>query len=183
MESKLASLHIDLPTVPKPKPKRKGLPKKDEVVESWEDDDLSSLDDTPTPTEGAGSELKPAMSQDPALKPPPPTPISPENADQHIDWAPAQVLGGGRPKPYGAPSPSTPTDIDREQRRPETTTATASRLIAAGLGIKPPKKTEEQRQYDRAVREQELRRRNKEKEEKEREREAEEKAKAAVWDE
>lgn len=48
--------------------------------------------------------------------------------------------------------------------------------------MKAPKKTEEQRQYDRAMREQEIRRRNKEKEEKEREREADEKAKAAIWD-
>ncbi len=55
-------------------------------------------------------------------------------------------------------------------------------MIAAGLGIKAPKKTEEQKQYDRAVREQEIRRKNKEKEDREREREADEKLKAAVWD-
>lgn len=179
MESKRSGLHVDLPAGPK----SQVVAKKDEVVESWEDDDLSSLEDTQTPTDGSGSELKPVLSKDPALKPPPPTPISPENSDQRIDWAPAQVLGGGRPRPYSPLAPSTPTDSDREQRRPETTTATASRLIAAGLGIKPPKKTEEQRQYDRAVREKELRRKTREKEEKEREREAEERARAAVWEE
>jgi hypothetical protein len=55
-------------------------------------------------------------------------------------------------------------------------------MIAAGLGMKAQKKTEEQRQYDRAVREQEMRRRNREKEEREREKEADEKIKSAVWD-
>lgn len=180
MASKASSLHIDLPDGPTPKV----LTTKPEVVESWEDDDLSSPDDdTQTPTEASAPGLKSAVPKDPALRPPPPTPISPENAEQRIDWSPAQVLGGGRPKPYSPLTPSTPTDSDVERRRPEKTTATASRLIAAGLGIKPPKKTEEQRQYDRAVREQEIRRRNKEKEDKERQREAEEKAKAAVWDE
>ncbi|EHY56186.1 hypothetical protein HRR83_008702 [Exophiala dermatitidis] len=181
---KAADLHIDLP----PNPKPKVLANQERLAESWEDevaDDDSSLDDGQTPTEGPSGEVKPVMPKNPALKPPPPTPISPETAGQHIDWSPAQVLGGGRPKPvYSPPTPSTPTESDRERerRRPEKTTATASRLIAAGLGIKPPKKTEEQRQYDRAVREQEIRRRNKEKEEQARAREAEEKAKAAIWD-
>jgi hypothetical protein len=55
-------------------------------------------------------------------------------------------------------------------------------MIAAGLGMKPQKKTDEQKLYDRAVKEQEIKRRNREKEDKEREREAEEKIKAAVWD-
>ncbi|EXJ82055.1 hypothetical protein A1O1_08124 [Capronia coronata CBS 617.96] len=188
MEStKVGKLHIDLPaesTKPKVLTKTKQK-KEEEVIDSWEDDDdLSSLEDTETPTGGSDTVRKPLMSKDPALRPPPPppTPISPENADQRIDWSPAQVLGGGRPQAYRPSSPLTGNDSDRERRRPEKTTATASRLIAAGLGIKPPKKTEEQRQYDRAVREQEIRRRTKEKEDQERQREAEEKAKAAVWD-
>ncbi|EXJ71478.1 uncharacterized protein A1O5_05286 [Cladophialophora psammophila CBS 110553] len=163
--------------------------KKEEVVESWEDDDASSPveDDcnTRTPVEGMGLSLKPSESADPALRPPPPTPIAPGNGAQYIDWSPAQVLGGGRPstRPYTPPEASTPqSDSDRDRRRPEKTTATASRMIASGLGMKAPKKTEEQKQYDRAVREQEMKRRSKEKEEREREREADEKAKAAVWD-
>ena len=183
MESKLANLHVDLPVGQKSKtPARK-----DEVIDSWEDDDASSPVDggsnLHTPTDSSDSSLKPIRSIDPALHPPPPTPISPGNDDSYIDWSPARVLGGGRPKPYSPASPSTPmSDSDRERRRPEKTTATASRLIAAGLGMKAPKKTEEQKQYDRAVREQEIKRRLKEKEERDREREADEKAKAAVWD-
>jgi len=155
----------------------------DAVADSWEDDDLDDTSDTQTPTEGPGPSLKPIKSADPALGPPPPTPISP--GGQYVDWSPAQVLGGGRPstRPYSPATISTPQpDTDRDRRRPEKTTATASRMIAAGLGMKPQKKTDEQKQYDRAVKEQEIKRRNREKEDKEREREAEEKIKAAVWE-
>ncbi|KIX95379.1 uncharacterized protein Z520_08896 [Fonsecaea multimorphosa CBS 102226] len=185
IQSKLPDLRINLPPNPQSTPSMK----KEEVIESWEDDDPSSPteDDrnTHSPTEGMGGlSLKLSDSADPALRPPPPTPIVPGNGGQ-IDWSSAQVLGGGRPstRPYTPSGASTPqTDSDRERRRPEKTTTTASRMIAAGLGMKAPKKTEEQRQYDRAVREQEMKRRNKEKEDREREREADEKAKAAVWE-
>jgi len=185
MESKLERLHIDLP-VPS---KQKSPQKQDDVVESWEDDDdlssssAASEDEVQTPTEAPGPSLKPVKSKDPALNPPPPTPISPKNGDGYIDWAPANVLGGGRPRPYSPPTSSTPRPVtDQDSKRPEKTTATAGRMIAASLGLKAPKKTEEQRKYERAVKEQEIKRRNREREEKEREREADEKAKADVWD-
>jgi hypothetical protein len=55
-------------------------------------------------------------------------------------------------------------------------------MIAASLGLKAPKKTEEQRKYDRAMKEQEIKRRSREKELKEQEALDDEKAKAAVWD-
>jgi hypothetical protein len=55
-------------------------------------------------------------------------------------------------------------------------------MIAAGLGVRAPKKTEEQREYDRAVREQEIKRKNREREDRERERNEDERAKNAVWD-
>ncbi|KAJ9609959.1 hypothetical protein H2200_006289 [Cladophialophora chaetospira] len=179
MESKLSSLHIDLPSNPKAIPGKKRA----DVADSWEDDDPEETSNNQTPVDGLGSSLKPVKSSDPALGPPPPTPIS--AGGQYVDWSPAQVLGGGRPstRPYTPPASSPPqTDSDKDRRRPEKTTATASRMIAAGLGMKPQKKTEEQKQYDRAVREQEMRRRNREKEEVERQREADEKIKAAVWD-
>ncbi|KIW99609.1 uncharacterized protein Z518_11022 [Rhinocladiella mackenziei CBS 650.93] len=185
MESNLTSTRIDPPAGPRAKSKTST--KKEDVIESWEDDDLLSPVDsasgTQTPTEAADTALKPVESLDPVLNPPPPTPISPNDGDQYIDWSPAQVLGGGRPKPYSPPTPSTSiSDSDRERRRPEKTTVAAGRMIAAGLGMKTTKRTEEQKQYDRAIREQEIRRKKKEKEEKEREREADEKAKAAIWD-
>lgn len=67
-------------------------------------------------------------------------------------------------------------------RRPEKTDAVARRLIAAGLGIKAPRQTEEQRAYQRSVREQEKKRREEAKAEEERKKAEEEKAKMAVWD-
>jgi len=176
-------LHIDLPPPAAAGPTSKIKPKtvrQKEVVESWEDDDADGDVESETPTQ---SERGPIKSPDPALHPPPPTPISPGNSGQYIDWSPAQVLGGGRPNTTATDAyQDGDRDAERERKRPEKTTATASRMIAAGLGIKPARKTEDQRQYDRAVREQEMRKRIKEKEEQERTREADERLKAAVWD-
>jgi hypothetical protein len=50
------------------------------------------------------------------------------------------------------------------------------------LGVRAPKRSEEQRKYDRAMKEQEIRRKNKEKEDLKRKQEEAEKAKAAMWD-
>jgi hypothetical protein len=175
IESKLSKLNIDLP---KPSMSRPAA-RRDTVADSWEDDDFDDDSSTQTPTDGTGQTLNPVKSEDPALNPPPPTPISAGAGGQYVDWSPAQVLGGGRPttRPFSPQS-----DSDQDRRRPEKTTAAAGRMIAAGLGVKAPKKTEEQRQYDRSVREQEMKRRNKEKQDRERERQDDEKAKAAIWD-
>jgi hypothetical protein len=66
--------------------------------------------------------------------------------------------------------------------RPEKTDAVAKRLIAGALGVRAPKKTEEQRAYERAVKEKEVKRRNGEKEAKIRAEEEAKRAKAAAWD-
>jgi len=66
--------------------------------------------------------------------------------------------------------------------RPEKTDAVAKRLIAGALGVRAPKKTEEQRAYERAVKEKEIKRRNGEKEAKIRAEEEAKRAKAAAWD-
>lgn len=182
----MSTLHIDMP----PRPKNVPAKKKQAVVDSWEDEEdedvtppLDEGSNAQTPTDASDSSFNPNTRPDPALAPPPPTPISPEHNGGHaIDWSTARVLGGGRPTPFSPSNPSTPSDSDRERRRPEKSTATASRLIAAGLGMKVPKKTEEAKQYERAVREQEIKRKNKEKEAQQLEREADEKLKAAVWD-
>jgi hypothetical protein len=71
---------------------------------------------------------------------------------------------------------STPT------KRPEKTTATASRLIAAGLGVKAPRRTEAEREYDRIARDAERKRREKEREDARMAEMETEKAKQAVWD-
>lgn len=182
----MSALHIDMPPRPDNVAAKK---KKQAVADSWEDEDddtnspLDQSSNAQTPTEASDSSFNPKRRTDPALAPPPPTPISPEHNGGHaIDWSTARVLGGGRPTPYSPSDPSTPSDSDRERRRPEKSTATASRLIAAGLGMKVPKKTEEAKQYERAVRDQEIKRKGKEKEALQREREADEKLKAAVWD-
>lgn len=67
-------------------------------------------------------------------------------------------------------------------KRPEKTTAVAGRLIAGALGVRAPKRTDEEREYDRAMREKERKRRNEEREREKREAEAREARKKAVWD-
>ena len=58
----------------------------------------------------------------------------------------------------------------------------AGRMIAGALGIRAPKRTEEQRAYDRAMKEKEIKRRNRAKEEEAKAKEEDDRAKAAVWD-
>jgi hypothetical protein len=174
----MESLRIDSLKVSSPSAKKT---QKVEVADSWEDEELDS--GAETPTEAPGPSLKQIKSNDTPPGPPPPTPISPARNDPLYDWSPAHQLGGGRPQPLPGSGPGTPrSDSDSERRRPEKTTATAGRMIAASLGLKAPKKTEEQRKYDRAMKEQEIKRRNREKELKEQEALDDEKAKAAVWD-
>ena len=88
---------------------------------------------------------------------------------------------------FESPYTSTYTNGDvgsprRPGSRPEKQTAVAGRLIAGALGVRTPKKTEEQRAYDKAMVEKEVRRREKERQTKKREEEEAEKARAAVWD-
>ena len=54
-------------------------------------------------------------------------------------------------------------------------------MIAGALGVKTPKKTEDQKSYDRAIKEKETKRRNQEKENAARAKEEVEKSKAAIW--
>lgn len=58
----------------------------------------------------------------------------------------------------------------------------AGRLIAGALGVRAPKRTEDEREYDKAMREKERRRRTEEKERERREKEETEARKKAVWD-
>ncbi|KAG6041015.1 hypothetical protein E4U41_006210 [Claviceps citrina] len=145
---------------PIPKPKRKSKSKK-EVVDSWQDDDESSASD---------EDLRPpAVTSPPAPSAPPSTPFSATHGP---------VPGWGNATPDG-PTPSRASDT---AKRPEKTDAVARRLIAAGLGLKAPKQTEEQKAYQKSVREQEKKKREQEKEEEQRRRAESEMAKAAVWE-
>lgn len=83
----------------------------------------------------------------------------------------------------GSESTSSPrSERSSDGRRPEKTDAVAKRMIAGALGVRAPKKTEDQRAYDRAVKEKEIKRRNAEKEAKARAEEDAAKAKAAAWE-
>lgn len=134
-------------------------PSKKPVADSWEDEANSSSDDEPA----TKSNL--AISAEGPLDPPP-TPISPQTS---------------YPWPGGAGSASPAAGQKDPARRPEKQTAVAGRLIAGALGIRAPKRTEEQRAYDRSVKEQEIRRRNREREELAKAKEEEERAKVSVW--
>lgn len=139
------------------------------VADSWEDESSGSSDDEASSrkNETSPSVVSPTLSAEGPLDPPP-TPISPQTSNP---WAAA-----------GSNSPAAgQSSAASERRRPEKQTAVAGRLIAGALGIRAPKRTEEQRAYDRSVKEQEIRRRNREREEAAKAKEAEEKVKASVW--
>lgn len=56
-------------------------------------------------------------------------------------------------------------------------------MIAGALGIRAPKRTEEQRAYDRAMREKEAKQRERQRELEDSSRKEAEKARAAIWEE
>ena len=181
------SLRDDAPIkdIPRPTVKTPTRKKKAPVVaDSWEDE----ADSDPSLSEVEQSRSSSAATPDlSTLSPsvststegpldPPPTPISPQTSQLWGSSAPlpGRGLSSSPPRGSGSRSPA---------RRPEKQTAVAGRLIAGALGIRAPKRTEEPRAYDRAIKEQELRRRNREREEEAKRKEEEERAKAAVWDE
>lgn len=177
VESKLSKLSTGLKnTQASPHSSGVSLPTQPSATpDSWEDEDNETSD---TAVEAPGPSLKQVTSND-GPAPPPPTPISPQTGEGYMarKWESGMNPDSGRPTPrYGQ------SDQSSAERRPEKTTATANRLIAGALGIKAPKKSEEQKQYDKATKEAEIRRRAREKEVKENERRADEQAKADVWD-
>jgi hypothetical protein len=157
LESTLDKLSINS----QPQPASK---KKQEVAESWEDED--SGDDNGRPAQSSSKSFPSA---------PPPTPISPSISSSDRD-AFVNPYGYGGSSSLGA-IPETTTS----RPRPEKTDAVAKRLIAGALGVKAPRRTEEQKEYDRALKEKEIRRRNLEKEAAARAEDEAEKAKAAAW--
>jgi hypothetical protein len=163
MESKLERLSLNKDTS-RSRQKAGKFEHKETVVDSWDEEAGSS--DSDTETEGRTAPKKSSIPNAP-----PPTPASPTSG--FPSW--------NSQDPLQFKNPRLDHD-DEERRRPEKSTATAGRLIAAGIGMKAPKKSEEQKAYDKAVRENEIRRRKKEKEAREKEREANEKAKASMWE-
>lgn len=146
------------------------------VADSWEDEaNLSTDDETTAPHDGASSlpVLSPTLSAESPLDPPP-TPISPQDSQPWGAEEGAALTSAG---PVGAAAQGGPGPA----RRPEKQTAVAGRLIAGALGLRAPKRTEEQRAYDRAVKEQEIKRQNREREEQAKVKEEEERVKTSVW--
>ena len=144
--------------------------RKDEPAESWEDEAESDNDN------GTSTPVRPSTANVPG--PPPPTPASPTDARkrdlEYQNFGPLSYEGGASPR--GSSSGDAP------ERRPDKTTAVASRLIAAGLGQRAPKRTPEQREYDQAMKVQEKKKRDQAKAEEERKKRETEAAKKAIWD-
>ncbi|KAF8858131.1 hypothetical protein BDZ45DRAFT_674262 [Acephala macrosclerotiorum] len=160
LDASLKSLSLN----PQPSKSAASFKKKQTVSESWDDEELeNSGDDTDRP-------LSPQQSADyPSA--PPPTPISPSTSFARETFI----------SPYGFGTDGS-ADVRIERARPEKTDAVAKRMIAGALGVRAPKKTEEQKAYDKAIKEKEIKRRNQEKEAAARAKEEAERAKAAVWD-
>ncbi|CAG8977874.1 hypothetical protein HYALB_00001751 [Hymenoscyphus albidus] len=135
--------------------------KQSQPADSWEDEANNSS--------GEESSQPPQPADFPDA--PPPTPASPTAFKNQMFT-----------NPYGYSADGSSDARAERVRRPEKTDAVAKRMIAGALGVKAPKKTEEQKAYDRAIKEKEIKRRNAEKEEKKREEEMAEKAKAAIWE-
>ena len=143
---------------------------KETVADSWEDEDISSDSDGEAQQDSTDKEPRHLPS------PPPPTPSSPPRGNKTDQDRPWMTPGDPSSTYMGMRSSTT------EQRRPEKTDAVARRLIAGALGLKAPKLTEEQKAYDRAIREQAKKRREEEREAERKRQEEAERAKAAIWD-
>ncbi|RWA14715.1 hypothetical protein EKO27_g326 [Xylaria grammica] len=176
----MTELSLD-PTSPTSTPsstKSKPKPKKKVVVDSWEDEESSASEaETEPPTSATQHN---STIQD-GVAAPPPTPISPSYGRHGPDgdasrapWLASSNTGEG----YSYRD----AQEDGRARRPEKTDVVARRMIASALGVRAPKQTEEQKAYDRAVREKERKKREEEREAERRRKEQVEAAKAAMWD-
>lgn len=160
ISSGVSKLSLQTPNTKKTTTKSKS--KKEEVVDSWEEEDVSSGSDTETETERNYSQGTSA---------PPPTPISPVHYDRESASAPASN------------SHRTASDLpSSSSARPEKTDAVARRMIAGALGLKAPKLTEEQKAYQAAIKEKERKRREEQKAAEKAKEEEAAKARAAIWD-
>ncbi|KAL2874501.1 hypothetical protein SGCOL_010373 [Colletotrichum sp. CLE4] len=147
---------------------------KEPVADSWEDEDVD---------EDEEEEEEAVKPQSDGAKAPPPTPISPtyNAADRSFPnpYACVDSVAAGAGASSGGGSGQ---DAASSRPRPEKTDAVARRMIASALGVKVPRMTEEQRAYDKAVKEKERKRRDEEKAAEKRRLEEAEKAKVAIWE-
>jgi hypothetical protein len=179
----IAATEKDAEAEPKPKPTARNIaphhkytkptPK---VADSWEEEEEEASTDPPPTT------TTPKQLSDTAAPVPKSNYIPP-----HLKYRSAAPSPPGRsitpPSRSTTPASSTtPSSTTSSERRPEKTNAVAHRLIAGALGVKVPRRTEEQRAYDKAMREQEKKKRDQEREAKKKAEEDAAKAKAAIWD-
>ncbi|KAI0098234.1 hypothetical protein GGR51DRAFT_435330 [Nemania sp. FL0031] len=173
------SLDSTLPSPSSSKPKQK--PKKKAVADSWEDEESSESE---AETENTKPSIQVNTTSQDGVAAPPPTPLSPSygrhgpngSTRDGAPWMAGSNTGGAGG--YGYQD----AQSDGATRRPEKTDAVARRMIASALGVRAPRQTEEQKAYDRSVREKERKRREEEREAERRRVEEVQKAKAAVWD-
>lgn len=146
------------------------------VADSWEEEEASS---EPDPLKSTHTTVKQTSETAPVPKS--------SYVPPHLKYRSAAPSPPSRsitpPSRSSTPSSgTTPSSTASSERRPEKTNAVAHRLIAGALGVKIPRRTEEQRAYDKAMREQERRKRDQEREAKKKAEEDAARAKAAIWD-
>lgn len=160
--------------------KSKSKKPESEPVESWEDE--SSDTEAEAVAEGTSTPVRPTASNLPRA--PPPTPYSParqrEQIASHGSLPDFDFVNGTFDTTSTDPIPL--TSSRGEERRPEKTASVASRLIAAGIGQKVPRRTEEQRKYDQAMKIQEKKKRDQAREAENKKKLEAEQAKKAIWD-
>lgn len=149
--------------------------KKPAVADSWEEEATGSSDEEGQ-GHGTSTPVRPGTSDMPDA--PPPTPSSPTyTRERDIDYQSFQSLQFGS----NFDGPSSRPGTSGDERRPDKTTSVASRLIAAGIGQKAPKRTKEQREYDQAMKLQEKKKRDQAKEDEERKKREKEQAQKDIW--
>ncbi|KAK0629801.1 hypothetical protein B0T17DRAFT_615538 [Bombardia bombarda] len=207
ISSSVSKLSLGKPSAKKAQTKK---PAVIAVADSWEDEDISSESDTgakdnndnknndnydddddeedddsgPIPELGRDRDREALSSgassrQKTGTAAPPPTPMSP-TYDTRRPFSPTAAT-----MPAAVASQILYDDASgsaSEPKRPEKTDAVARRMIANALGMKVAKLTEEQRVYDRAVREKERRRKEEEKEREKKKAEEAAKLRQAVWE-
>ncbi|KAK1755761.1 hypothetical protein QBC47DRAFT_381192 [Echria macrotheca] len=191
ISSGLSKLSLDTTkTGPKTEKKKPASP----VADSWEDEDVSSAsdggDDEPGSDHSASEQNEGADRHGKSSRggagqagttAPPPTPMSPTYSSKR-PFSPGNLNAAPFDLPYGPDTGDNTGAPASATIRPEKTDAVARRMIASALGVKVPKQTEEQKKYDKAMREKERRRREEEKERERKRAEEAAKAKQAVWE-
>lgn len=141
---------------------------KSEPVDSWEDAaDESSDTEAEVPTSAQQYHTETSYA-------PPSTTILPSFDSRTDVWS-----------PEFSDNKANPSDASKSrdsEKRPEKTTAIASRLIAAGIGQKAPRRTEEQRRYDQAIKMQEKKKRDQAKADEERKKQEKVQAQKDIWE-